>query len=105
MSKPSWIKTTVGWEKKKIIWLRVMKGDTPMEIVRFIELNSGLEIYKDMPTDDGTIRKVIKELEVMPKSIASRLVNELPDMVDYFADKRSDLGIDRNHIPSVTHLT
>jgi len=91
--------------KKKIIWLRVMKGDTQADIKRLIELNSDIEPYKDMPVDLSTIRKVTKELTLMPKSIALRLMDELPDMIDYFIDQRPDLGIDKHNIPKVTRLS
>ena len=105
MKKLSWITTTVPWEQKKIIWLRGMKGDTPAQILKFIDFERGTSvIYKNMPTDPSTIRKVMKELDLMPKSMALRLIDEVPDMVDYFADKRPDLGIDRNNIPPVTRL-
>lgn len=87
--KPSWTKTNVPWEIKKVIWQLQAKGSTVAVTQRFFELHQGE--YKGAPLDRTTIAKVRKELGGLSNELANTLVAELPELRSLIQEQKSRL--------------
>lgn len=83
-----WRKTRANWEIRKIIWERWALGDTERDTVIFFESNS--EKYPNGPLHRHTINKVRKELLNLPVTLLNKLASELPELLDFLKEIRSD---------------
>lgn len=86
--KPSWTKTNVPWDIKKVVWQLWAKGDTIQATQRFFELNQGE--YVNTPLDSKTIKKVREELGNLPDELAKILIKESPEVSSLFERKKPD---------------
>ena len=87
--KANWVKTNVPWNIKTRIWQSCAKGDTITEIQHFFELHQGE--YKGAPLDKKTIKKVIEELDNLPKEKRSEEYSKLVDLyTEYLSKKMPD---------------
>lgn len=103
LKKPRWVKTTVPWETKKVIWQRWALGNTERHTVRFFELN--LDKYPYAPLHVDTVRKVQEELLELPIECLDKLVEELPELESFIKEKRPDYLLERpgKFIPPSPH--
>jgi hypothetical protein len=89
-SKPSWQKTNVRWEIRKLIWQRWALGDKVPNTLTFFDLHKGEKGYKDVPTDRSTIIKIRGELAHVPLELLHKLLEELPEVKSFLYDQRPD---------------
>ena len=89
--KPSWAKTNVPWNIKKLIWKSWAEGDTIKTTQNFFELHQGE--YEDAPFDKATIRKVRTELCCLPDELEKTLVTELPEVSSLIQQQKADFKI------------
>ena len=86
--KPSWVKTNVGWDIRKVIWQRLAMGDTIAEIKTFFDLHQ--DEYKNAPIDRNTIAAVRNELADLPLELLDKLLEEMPEIETFLKEKRPD---------------
>ena len=101
-NKPSWAKTNVSWEIRKLILQHWAKGQTINQTVTFFQLNS--DSYKDAPVDRNTISKVLKELDSMPIALLQLLIKELPEVTQSVLERRPELETEISEKPTSAHL-
>ena len=101
--KPRWQKTNVSWEIRRIIWQRWAQGDTVPQTVNFFELHQGE--YRNVPFDRGTIKKVKDELLDIPAELASKLINELPEVKSFLLEQRPDLKVELEQLSEGSEAT
>ncbi len=87
-AKPSWKKTNVPWEIKKVIWQRWALGDTEKETVQYFDCHR--DEYQNAPGHRDTISKVRDELLELPIDLLEQVMNEVPETRQLVEEKRAD---------------
>lgn len=90
--EPSWKRTNVRWEIRKLIWRRWSLGDTIANTLAFFELRQTDKDLKDAPTDRNTIAKVRDELAHVPLEVLLELVKEMPEIATFLRQQRPDFN-------------
>jgi len=86
--KPSWAKTNVGWDIRKVVWQRWAMGDTIAATMTFFDSN--MTEYKKAPFDRNTIAAVRNELGDLPIELLHKLLKELPEIETFLMKQRPD---------------
>ncbi|MFC2035825.1 hypothetical protein ACFLUJ_06870 [Chloroflexota bacterium] len=92
IQRPRSVKTTVNWETKKLIWLKLAQGETINATLRFLELNT--DKYDDIPSSRNTITRAREEIYTLNLSLARKLVEEMPAIESFLLEKRPELKVD-----------
>ncbi len=101
--KPSWAKTRVPWEIKKVIWRCWASGETKRDTVKVFE--AAVEKYPGAPYHVDTIQKVRDELLALPIEWLDKLIFESPELEDFIKEIRPDYLRERTEkfIPQSPH--
>jgi len=86
--KPSWAKTNVGWDIRKLIWQRWAMAETIKQTMEFFDLDKVK--YENAPVDRNTIAAVRNELADLPLELLHKLLEEMPDIETFLKEQRRD---------------
>lgn len=108
--KPSWAKTNVSWDIRKVIWQRWSMGDTVKGTIDFFQLHR--DKHPNAPLDRNTTASVRNELVGLPVELLQKLLEEMPEIKTFLMEQRSDFKdkIESSQQPqsqlgSPTHIT
>ena len=86
--KPSWAKTNVSWDIRKVIWQRWAMGDTVKGTIAFFQLHR--DKYENAPLDRNTVATVRNELAGLPFELLHKLLEEMPETKTFLMEQRPD---------------